>query len=533
MTNRKLIDDIKDAFLNQDKSDTDVNKLKRIFKENQILRAIPPNQRHELCANMTLHEYHILDTCISEKDKKPDFFIAVSGKLSSKNKDRQEIIHEPFGLFGYTKPLNGISYIPGRVISKEHSYVISIPRQIVKAEMEKINKFQESIKVLDFLVKTVPGLRQLGHASKERILKLFEICTFKNGDTILQEGVHATHAFIIEEGQCRQVSAGNSSRPSTSRARGLISKTTSTYNFGLVMPGQWIGEDSVLLNKPMDLSVIAATVVKALKISKEKFLEGLTRDTQHALKENLIKKLEWREHRKSDISQTIYSTLFIDNFTETINAQEQIEKNYPTASKMALTSIQRREAAKSDGGLHPLLNSSYSNKVYARTPSPEPEAKNLSPKRASFEKSYPNQGKARSQSSDLTTRRVSYQNIKPGAQSNVFSSQQLAVSNLGHIRKPKVRLHSAATLGRSLVPTFPEKKFNRIEKPQHVVSARVDPVISFVEVRDEQNESFGKKIRKGRPLSPNPVEVWARKHNLDIKQLTGRSPVKPVPPINA
>lgn len=188
---------------------------------------------------MSLHEFKPLEVCLLDKEKKPDFFLLVSGRLISKNKAKQERIYEPFDYFGYTKPLDENEFIPARIIAKEHSYLISIPRLIMKSAMEKIKKIKENLKIIEFLVKTVPGVRQLGQAGKERTLKLFENCVFKNGDTLLHEAVKTNIAYIIEQGECKQVAYNlHTNRPGTAGSRGLISKTTSSFNYGIVMPGQ-------------------------------------------------------------------------------------------------------------------------------------------------------------------------------------------------------------------------------------------------------------------------------------------------------
>ena len=53
MLRRKPIDEIKEALLRDDRSESDINvisiqKLKTIFKENPLLRQIPPNQRADV-----------------------------------------------------------------------------------------------------------------------------------------------------------------------------------------------------------------------------------------------------------------------------------------------------------------------------------------------------------------------------------------------------------------------------------------------------------------------------------------------------
>ena len=69
--------------------------------------------------------------------------------------------------------------------------------------------------------------------------------------------------------------------------------------------GEWVGDDSVILNKRIEFSAIAAVNVVALQISRQNFLESLGRETQNALKIIMERKIKWRKERKRNISHTI------------------------------------------------------------------------------------------------------------------------------------------------------------------------------------------------------------------------------------
>lgn len=242
---------------------------------------------------MKLKELTPFEVCLTEKDKKPDLYIVVSGKVHIKNRvTKEENFVENYQLFGYTKLLDQNQWAPSKVTSRDNSILIQIPRKRMKRAMEKVKKLQDNAKLLEFLVKTVPGVKQLGQAGKEKVLSYFESCRFKNGDYLLREGEKCVYAFVIEEGECKLVSSKHPvKRPKSAPSKGLMSKTTSCYNFGLVVSGEWVGEDSIILNRPMEFSVIATTTVKALKISKDRFTESLARETQSILKNNLENKL--------------------------------------------------------------------------------------------------------------------------------------------------------------------------------------------------------------------------------------------------
>jgi CRP-like cAMP-binding protein len=52
-----------------------------------------------------------------------------------------------------------------------------------------------------------------------------------------------------------------------SKGIGNISKTIAENNIGLVMSGQWLGEEIILLQTPMLYSAVALTDVRLFKIS--------------------------------------------------------------------------------------------------------------------------------------------------------------------------------------------------------------------------------------------------------------------------
>jgi len=58
-----------------------------------------------------------------------------------------------------------------------------------------------------------------------------------------------------------------------------------------------VGDDSIMLEKPMQYSVIATTYVNALRIPRQKMLEGLHRDILNGILENVKKKENWRKTR--------------------------------------------------------------------------------------------------------------------------------------------------------------------------------------------------------------------------------------------
>lgn len=502
---------------------------------------------------MSYLEVPMFATVLTEKDKKVDLYILISGKLQLKNNKREEITVESFQMFGYTKLISKQTWIPARVSAKEPSMVIVIKRSDVKQIMGRVSKTFEKNFMLDFITKTIPGVAQLARGSKQKLLSYFEIRKFKNGDILLREGHMADYGYILVEGDCKRVSNANpTKRPTSAPARGLMSKTTSCYNYGIVGSGEWVGDDSILKNECMVYSFIASTNVKALGISKENFLDHLPRDSIHKLKERVEDKLEWLESRKKNINSTIKLNVYEKQENTLEKTIKHTENSYPVANSNAVLNLWRLEMAKSD----------YNPKVMTATPNARVHSRNRS--MFSKEEKRPNTGvllspdtkpdksspiSPRTQYSEIsflkattTNSRIYSTAIKSRPNSSyakstrsvmkVLFSPTCSSPTLNNFKTyapdreedDKTILHSAATLGSSLIPTIPFVKAKVLYHPSspmnvpRIVRAK-DRFGYTIKPEDDTHQTYGQKVRKRRPESPNPVEQWARKYSINVSKL--------------
>ena len=448
-----------------------------------------------------------LEVFLTDKVKKPDLYIILDGKIFIRNKSKEEFLLEAYDIFGYTAPFNNTKWVQARATARDSVCLISIPRGPLKKAMEKVKKAQDNSKLLEFLVKTVPGVRQLGQAGKERVLSFFERSHFKGGDCLLREGEKAAYAYIIEEGEGKIVGSQNPlKRPGSAPARGLISKTTSCFNLGVVMPGEWVGEDSILTGRPLEASVIASTHVTALRITREKFLDNLTRDTQNMLKENLNNKVKWREQRKQNISNAILENVLDEEGQAEVNSYVDVEKNYPKASKLALVNIRKQEQEKNDQIDKQLISVEEINVK---------QVKNLRISR-------PQTGKTRPISAATYKKPHSALLASASSKNFIFSQSMFHKSTqnfneVNSVNDGKVQLYSAHTLGGTLVPTMRQRP--QSGKPKVTFAPTVPVIIKHIApavVVPGTVETFAQVVRKGRPPSPNPAEVWAKKRGLDL-----------------
>ena len=191
---------------------------------------------------------------------------------------------------------------------------------------------------------------------------------------------------------------------------------------------------------------------------------------------------------------------------------ENAEKNYPKASKSALVKIRNQELEKSEieknqSGL--IQGNSYFNEENSLN------IKNIKPSR-------PQTGKIRPTSA-VTDHHKTVYNSTASVKNLMFSQPiyQNSTQNLNFVSQTgpeKVKLYSAYTLGYTLVPII-------VKRPQTVKSKLFNPptimkIQNTTVKSNTTNETFAQKVRKGRPDSPNPAEVWARKKGVSLQKIS-------------
>lgn len=397
---------------------------------------------------------------LRESENEPDFYIVIEGSVLIRQKTRKEFQVGPFEIFGYTKKLNQACWVASTVTAVEDCSIVTIQRKKFRKLMKTVLDLTENNRLLEFLIKSMPGVRQLGQAGKDKVLSYFKKKNYKPGDLLIAEGTLCDFAFIIEAGECKLISCKNPLKNKTPIYQGLISQTTSQYNIGVATVGEWVGDDSLIRTLPIEFSVIALSSVSVLRICKSDFFEGLSRDTQIALKESMESKLRWRRERKKQISMVITKEIAQTNENDVIKLANT-EKIYPIANKSTIRLITKRaKAANSPDGLKLRF-------------SPYEERQNTS-----F-----------SICKDENARKSMFEN---------------------HKNKEKVKLYSAGTIGYSLIPVVNSSKCvnlkKKFRKGANLTTSRQTKVFTC----------YGQQVRLGRPPSPNPADVWARSHNISL-----------------
>lgn len=233
------------------------------------------------------------------------------------------------------------------------------------------------------------------------------------------------------------------------------------------------------------------------------------------------------------------------------------QKNYPTATKSALLNIRKKELEKSQFNTKHMLAMPNARQSPNRSPSPEHNeiynystlpvspiespANGLLRPRSGVIQTRPNSGILRLSSSKYANRPISaftsIGNRPISAISNTGNlNQVMSLTNLFADNKKeqsaKTRLYSASTLGFTLVPTISRTVSTPtiilpIFQPQ--IPAKINSKDRFGYTKTEDitpNETYAQRIRKGRPLSPNPTEVWAKKYQVNLSSSSSKPILK-------
>ena len=503
--------------------------MKTLFKSAPLLKQIPHPDRVDVISPqfaklMTILELPADEVLLTENHTQPDLFVVLTGVLEGKAK-KMNLAYTQFHSFGFTLPLNHTDWVPCTVKATTPVTLVVIPRRKLERIMSRISAAQENLKLMEFLVRTVPGARQLGSSGRERVLSYFDRITFKTTEVVLKENEAARYAFIIYEGDCLQVSGNDPTGklgPSPQTV-GLMSKTTSCYNLGIITAGEWVGEDSVLWDLPMTYSVVATSLVRTLRITKEKMLDKLTKETLQSLRENVEKKETWRESRKKTIRKSILDNVYQLDVESVGQAIHHTEKNYPTACKPAIVNIQRLELSKADFNSR-ILTATPSKRISSR-----PRTAQLSPKTRVEEL---DDGEARGVS--LKIRPVSAVNFGQ----SVFGQRPITAQGITSLKRatsqgslfspesPDRRyLQSASTLGYLLAPVAPLVQYRRsarvtLQSPTNLTTRNIRDHFGYTAKAIDTKATYEEAFYKKRPPSPNPAEQWTRKYNISMRELS-------------
>ena len=128
-------------------------------------------------------------------------------------------------------------------------------------------------------------------------------------------------------------------------ARGFLSPTTTSFQFGILEKNQWAGEDRLLKESdtPSGYSIIALTNVKAFVISQQDAKKWFTKDLMDYIQRVSKQRLTWMKNRVNHLAHNTVDMAGMDpsemkydkNLAET-------KKRYPIATPYVITTMRKK-----------------------------------------------------------------------------------------------------------------------------------------------------------------------------------------------
>lgn len=447
---------------------------------------------------MSLVEFEPGVVVINEGNVTPDFYIVIRGTLEARSNRAGSFRHgipiRPFESCGFVTPITHTEWVTCTVKALEKTEAIWISRKDLAIFVTRIDHIRETTELMEFVTATVPGAKYLGHAGREKVLAYFESCGFKKDDYLLKQGQVADFAYIIRTGECLKTSGAERRM---SPVKGFTTKTTEQLSLSLVTTRQWVGEECLLYNQPLEYSVIATNQVTALRIHRTNFLEKLPKETIQALRSHFESKRSWKDHRQSRVKATLSQAVYGPNEENAYglpgNGQS---RHHPAASKVASLSILKLQMKeKGQESMSPVRRPgsssgfSVSSRRRAMSPSPVKHTETAS--------SRPSTSISRGESDSPNMTRA-------------FSPEKSPFSIKTHALK-------AVSFGYGGVVFRPNRKSLSPTK-SGVHSVREHFGYKDPEPPTEP-ESYLQQVIKPRPASPNPTEVWTKKYGIDRASL--------------
>ena len=460
----------------------DYSECRILFKECAVLRSLPYNERTnvsitQFCRLMQVRRVGVGDVLLQESNHNPDFLIVLEGLVGNNPRAREGKTWGVLEVLGAAELLGGEMWPPQRVTCLQDAALIQVSCEALEALMHRIHTAVEKTRAVELLTACIPGMRLMGISTKERLASYFQLTHFKLKSCLLPEQACVQCAYLISAGQCLETR-----RTAATPTHGLASHTMNRLGFGVLGRGEWLGADSILLGLPMGCSVVAVTDVQAYRISREDMLENLGKETIDQLKEIIYRKNSWREARKSLMESTF----------QVFKQTETVEEPMPLASQAVKHRIRQliaqRTSSKSklDCEGSPAAGQVSFSAYQSITHSPEE-----SPVRPTTSSSSLNVSFWFSQFPKRPTC-----SLRPRSQ------------------EQKKRLHMAATLTKTMVPSIPTKRRPLLLKRAHrstpLGTGAIRDHFGYTTV-EQPAASYLERLHRKRAPSPNLALKLQRK----------------------
>lgn len=284
-------------LINKEKSVRDVENIVRALGKHFIFSNLSTENRVALISHMKLLKLNENEIVFEQGSIGQNFYILAKGKLSI-HKDGKLIAELTTGeTFGEIALLyNSLRSATIKTVTKV--YLWRLDQLSFKLALHAVNK-EKNNEILQFVLK-VPIFENLTKAQINSIVESMSLFTFNKNKMIIKAGEAGNGFYIIKSGtvkvyqdECEQTELNR---------------------------GDYFGEASSIYNTPYQQTIIAATEVTCLVLSKKSVVSALGSELKHVIYENskkcclknsrILNKLDF--HVQQSLSNNINISVFGD-----------------------------------------------------------------------------------------------------------------------------------------------------------------------------------------------------------------------------
>lgn len=173
----------------------------------------------------------------------------------------------------------------------------------------------------------------------------------------MREGEKSDCAYLVKEGECIFLSTKNPiaefnmnqsvQKPMDTMVRqhrGFLSRTTNTYQFGILEKNQWIAEERLLRDRdePAGYSVVTRTWVKGFVVSRKDAQRKFTREIMDFIQGLVQQRYYWVRERAKELTQTSVRVAGMDpSEAKYDESYAETTKRFSTAAPYAQKTISK------------------------------------------------------------------------------------------------------------------------------------------------------------------------------------------------
>ncbi|CDW88887.1 UNKNOWN [Stylonychia lemnae] len=342
--------------------------LKDIFEFKPELRSIPTALRNELSQHVEFVDLRENQVLIWPDDHTPRVYFIFKGaakrsRYGPKEYDQEDLDRENLDLISYSeqfKVYKAFSIFGSIKTLQTLSQNVNVKYQYKEWEA-CYRQDNQQLQTDVMLCIDQKIMSKISTNKQKAFAEVFTEKIFSKGSFVLNEGQKITHLYLVKEGECKILSSKvpiiqKFNRGSQNQLfqkdllqnKSYFSKTTSTFQLGLISQKEWIGDEIKFFNdRPIPYSVIATKPLKVFCLSKEDFYSKMPKDLMPYFDDQAHNKVKWLEKRFYEIAKSLNKLK--DNYFETLNEQSnEVQRQYPQARSHALHTIRNRQASQGD-----------------------------------------------------------------------------------------------------------------------------------------------------------------------------------------